>query len=148
MGIFQEFIETLSEAVRSEISGVFRSDDDSDSQAADPVDYDDPVILDQSLCESAELTTGNNISTESNVHLPEMQVQFSIMGIESLAKAKQAHASKRLPPIASDSRKYGCGLAYLANRIDEHYKNDNKRYNRLPVPGADLGVVKVVRRLV
>ena len=62
-----------------------------------------------------------------------MQVQFSTMGIESLAKTKQTHALKRLPPIASDSQKYGCGLAYLANRIDEHYKNENKRYNRLPV---------------
>ena len=54
------------------------------------------------------------------------------MGIESLAKAKQAHALKRLPPIASDSQKYGCGLAYLTNRIGKH-KNENKRYNRLPV---------------
>ena len=82
----------------SEISHVSRSDDGSDSQAADTVDNDDPVILDQSVCESAELTTGNNISTESNVHLPEVQVQFSTMGIESLAKAKQTHALKRLLP--------------------------------------------------
>lgn len=126
--LFQEFIETLSGAVGSEISDVSRSDDGSDSQAADTVDNDDPVILDQSLCESAEC-----ISTESNVYLPEMQVQFSTMRIESLAKTKQTHALKRLPPIASDSQKYGCGLAYLANRIDEHYKNENKRYNRLPV---------------
>ena len=62
-----------------------------------------------------------------------MQVQFSTMGIESLAKTKQTHGLKRLPPIASDSQKYGCGLAYLANRIVEHYKNENKCYNRLPV---------------
>ena len=42
--LFQEFIETLSGAVGSEISDVSRSDDGSDSQAADTVDNDDPVI--------------------------------------------------------------------------------------------------------
>jgi hypothetical protein len=75
--------------VGSEISDNHRSDDASDAHAPSTV-VDDALgtgILDQSLCENAELTTSDDISPESSVQLPEIQVQFSTMGIESLEKS-------------------------------------------------------------
>lgn len=119
----------------SEISDNHRSDDASDAHAPGTV-VDDALgtgILDQSLCENAELTTSDDISPESSVQLPEIQVQFSTMGIESLAKNKLIHALKSLPAITPPSQKFGCGLAYLANKVEEHYSNEHKRHNRLPV---------------
>jgi hypothetical protein len=86
--------------VGSEISDNQRSDDASDAHAPGTV-VDDALStgiknLDQSLCENAELTTSDDISPESSVQLPEMQVQFSTMEIESLAKNKLTHALKSL----------------------------------------------------
>ncbi|CAB3997313.1 Hypothetical predicted protein [Paramuricea clavata] len=110
----------LSGPVGSEISDNHRSDDGSDAHAPGTV-VDDALrtgILEQSLCENAELTTSNDISPESSVQLPEIQVQlFCIMGVESLAKNKLTHALKILPAITPHSQKSGCGLAYLARSI-------------------------------
>ena len=62
-----------------------------------------------------------------------MQFSTMPMGIESLAKNKLIHALKSLPAITPPSQKFGCGLAYLANKVEEHYSNEHKRHNRLPV---------------
>ncbi len=133
--LFEEFIETLSGAVGCEISDVSRSAHTSDAQTPDGVVIDDldTGILDQSLHETAELATSSIISPESKVDLPDVQVQFPTIGIESLAKSNLTHALKKLPDRPSHRQKCGCGLAYLAKKIEEHYNNETKRYNRLPV---------------
>ena len=120
--LFPQFITILSGAIGSELLETEGGDSELDGAGA--VQRDD-------VGEDGSFIDGNSIG--NNETSPGISTPLSRLGIESTANANLNYALNKSPSIPSYSTTYGCGLAYLAKKIEEHYNDEHKRFNKLPV---------------
>lgn len=155
--LFNDFIEVLSGAVGSQSLGCEVQDCNgkvneiygtvelecsnmSSEVSAENLQEGDRVGLDDSIESFNDSSDALNASkdvadtgSQGTVEIsPGMQRQFSRLGIEKIANDNLVTALKKSPTISSAS-KPGCGLVYLSRKIVDHYNDENKRHNKLPI---------------
>ena len=136
--LFNDFMEVLSGAVGSQNLGretagtvELNCSNICSEVSTENLPEEDRLGLDDKI-ESLN-DSGVDTGSEGTGELPSaMQKQLSGLKIEKIANDNLVISLKQSPTIPS-ALKPGCRLVYLSKKIVEHYNDENKRHNKLPI---------------
>ena len=115
-----------------------------------PVGTEDPAFSSKQMQVSTS-SLGNEVAEEQSCsdlseahnalldHLPNLSspnFDLTSLGLTTHASLQMSSALEQVTPdcsVGAEKNCFGCGLPYLAKKVKEHFQDEKKRFNKLPV---------------
>ena len=122
---FDKFIQTLSAPVglRPHVSTPPSTTEVDETVGSAEYSFDRNDNLERAGSESASLS----LEMSGGISLVEMSKKAAAANMSTMLETSAASLS------SSPSDIYGCGLSYLSTKVEEHYGDEKKRFNKLSV---------------
>ena len=150
-GLFDKFIETLSAPVGLDVSESVWNDTAighsiplAGSTSINGVVFPGSGVLGLSSADNEDVLLGNPSSDIADIAKvsPEITRQFSVLDLQKQTAADNMSTMLRNASSAVSNKTctgnsslygHGCGLAYLRSKLEEHYSDEGKRFNKLSI---------------
>ena len=141
-GLFDKFIEILSAPVGLDVSESVSNDTAIGNSESPGVPLLESAVLDVPSGDKENVLSGSPNSDIADIAKvsPEITQQFSVLDLQKQTAADNMNTMLRNAssaifnkPCTGNSSLYGCGLSYLRSKLEEHYSDEGKCFNKLSI---------------